>query len=461
MNCRGVCAMKHNWIKPFTIEAYTFNGAYSFSNGSGYNYILSKAGNSIVLDDKLLLNLNDHIISEDFALKLLTHGLIEIKGVEHCNTKPSCTLDIVKPSVFVIDITKACNMNCIYCFRDLNNHKTIKLQTLKDICNYIDTNVTNLNIQKISIQLWGGEPLCAINQIRFVSDYFSDKTYSVKLDIETNATLITPQIAKELYDKQISVGVSLDGYPEIQNRQRPLENGNESSDAVKIGINNLASVYGNNFGGICVITKYNYRHIVELLNYYVNVLGLHSLKFNLVRDNPNASSQSIGLTEKEARKFCETLIEALKFYKILGVDFSEGNILTKYYNLIEHYTGNCCISQGCTGGIRILSFDMNGDIYPCEMTDYPEVKLGSIYSDEDLMSIIKKASCKNSYYKTRKKGECNTCPWWCFCKGGCSSRVYYIHQPDSVDEIECILNQTIYPQLIDNILNRKIGTVIT
>ena len=89
------------------------------------------------------------------------------------------------------------------------------------------------------------------------------------------------------------------------------------------------------------------------------------------------------------------------------------------------------------------------------------MKLGSIYSDGNLVTLIKKSNCKNSYYRARKKEECNTCPWWCFCKGGCSSRVHYINQPDSVDEIECVLNQTIYPQLIDNILNKEIGTVIS
>ena len=453
--------MNCNWIEPFIIEKYRFNGAYCFSEKSDYYYLLSATGKSIIIDNELLFSLKQHDISEDFALKLMTHGLMEVKGIKHCNNKSFCGLDSISPSIFVIDITKSCNMNCIYCFRDLSYHKTINVQILKDICDYIDTNVTNLNLQRISIQLWGGEPLCAMERIRFVSDYFSNKRYSVKLDIETNATLITPQIAKELYERKISVGVSVDGYPEIQNRQRALENGNPSSDVVKAGINNLISVYGNGFGGICVITKHNYQHIPELLNYYVNVLGLHSLKFNLVRDNPNASHQSIGLTKEETKEFCENLIDTLKLYKLLGVEFSEGNILTKYHNLIEGHTGNCCISQGCTGAIRILSFDMQGNIYPCEMTDYPNVKLGSIYSGDDLLSLIKKAYNNNIYYKTRRKTECLICPWWCFCKGGCSSRVHYIDQPNCVDEIECVLNQTIYPKLIDIILNREIGTVIT
>lgn len=453
--------MDCSWLEPFIIETYKFNGAYCFSNNSDYNYLLSATSKAIVIDNELLLSLKEHDISEDFALKLLTHGLMEVKGIDHCNTKNYCGLENIRPSIFVIDITKACNMNCIYCFRDLSNHKTINVHTLKDICDYIDRSVTSLNLQSISIQLWGGEPLCAIDRICFVSDYFSNKTYSVKLDIETNATLITPQIAKELYERKISVGVSLDGYPEIQNYQRPLENGDASSDAVKNGIKHLISVYGNCFGGICVITKHNYQHIAELLNYYINDLGLHSIKFNLVRDNPNASHQSIGLTNEETREFCGNLIETLKLYKMLGVEFSEGNILTKYHNLIEGHTGNCCISQGCTGGIRILSFDMQGDIYPCEMTDYPDVKLGSIYTGDDLLSLIKKAYHKNTYYKKRRKTECEACPWWCFCKGGCSSRVHYIDQPNSVDEIECALNQTIYPKLIDIILNREIGTVIS
>lgn len=453
--------MECNWIEPFVIEKYRFNGAFSFFNDSQYSYLLSKTGRSIIIDSELLTLLKTQSISEEFAMKLLSHGLIQAENIEHCNASECNALENFRPSVFVIDITKSCNLNCIYCFRDLSNRKTIGWEKLKDICEYIDRSATDLNLQSISIQLWGGEPLCALDRIRFVSDFFAGKSYAVKLDIETNATLVTPQIAKELYNRRITVGVSVDGYPQIQNYQRPLLNGNLSSDAVRNGVKNLLSVYGNRVGGICVVTKYNYRFVAELLDYYVNELDLHSVKFNLVRDNPNALDQSIGLTIEETKEFCENLIKTLKIYRILGVEFSEGNILTKYQNLIEGHTGNCCISQGCTGGIRILSFDMNGDIFPCEMTDYPNVKIGNIYTGDDLVSLIKKAHNKNSYYRTRKKEECDTCPWWFFCKGGCSSRVHYIDQIERVDETECILNKTIYPELIEHILNNEIGMMIS
>ena len=452
--------LKRRYINSFLYDKLNFLGAFCFSlDNSAFSFLLNKSGKSILLSNDLVESIEQQTISEALTLKLLAHGLIAVEGISHCNAQVYCP-EMAQPSVFVIDITKSCNLNCLYCFRDLSDHRSIKRDTLFDICKFIDKTANKMQLQAISIQLWGGEPLCNINSIRIVSDFFRDKSYNVQIDIETNATLITPEIAKELYRRKITVGVSIDGYPEIQNYQRPMVNGKVSSEAVEQGIKNLQSVYGNHFGGICVITKNNYKSIERLLDYFIRELKITSIKFNLVRDNPNAEIKSLGLDNKEVEWFALRLVETLRAYSILGLRISEGNILTKFNNLNEGNQSNCCISCGCTGGTRIVSFDMNGGIFPCEMTDYQDVKIGDIYSDTDLRAMIANARESNNYYLDRTNDKCRKCPWQYFCRGGCTSRVHYVNKKCNIDETECVLNQVLYEEIIKSILNQEIDRLV-
>jgi uncharacterized protein len=182
------------------------------------------------------------------------------------------------------------------------------------------------------------------------------------------------------------------------------------------------------------------------------------MKFNLVKDNPNANEGGIGLSKEETISFANKLFDVVKLYNMLGIKFSEGNIQMRMSNLSERSNTSYCISNGCKGGINLLSIDMNGDIYPCEMMDYKDVKIGSIYKDgklssnKDLTRLINQSKKNNTYFKKKINKECKTCPWQYFCKGGCTSRILYSNEKMTYDETECEFNKVIYERIIDEML---------
>lgn len=450
--------LSKKWIAPFKVNNITFLGAYVLSaDDSDYAFLITRRGYSIVLHNILVSQIVSHTINDEFAVKLLSHGMISIEGIEHWNNfEYKC--DKIKPQYFLIDLTKSCNYNCIYCFRNLNENRKIKSSLLSEICDYINKTVFEFKLDSITIQFWGGEPLLASELIQQVLDYFRGKKYKVRYDIETNASLITPKIAQMLYNNAVSVGVSVDGTPKLQNLQRPQLNGESSSASVEKGCHTLSEFYGTNFGGICVVTKHNFRYVYEIISYFISKLGIHNMKFNLVRDNPNADTVGLGLVKEDIKWFAQQLCDITEAYNIIGVGFSEGNIRTRRENLFQRLNSSCCISCGCTGGKRIISFDMDGNIFPCELTDHPQMCIGSIYSNKSLGELLNNYARTNRFYKTRKKEECDTCPWHFFCRGGCSSKVYYCNTPDNVDENECILNQTIYPYIVKKLLCKGGGS---
>lgn len=62
------------------------------------------------------------------------------------------------------------------------------------------------------------------------------------IDIETNASLITDEIAKKLFNWEIHIGISMDGTPELHNRQRRMVSGKPSAEVVERGIRNLQNI---------------------------------------------------------------------------------------------------------------------------------------------------------------------------------------------------------------------------
>ena len=116
--------------------------------------------------------------------------------------------------------------------------------------------------------------------------------------------------------------------------------------------------------------------------------------------------------------------------------------------VFDEYT-DICLSKGCCGGKKMIVFDMNGGIYPCELTDFPEQCLGSVFqSDNSLKNIIYNSLDTSAYFRVKTSEKCNSCPWYCYCRGGCTVRILSSKEGTSgIDEIECAINQALYPEV--------------
>ena len=440
------------FLTPARHENRVFSGAWAFWNkDGGAKYLLSKNGCSVLLRDAQFRELERGTPGRALCETLSSRGLSHLSGAPNRLDREMPDTADVRPDYFVVDLTRACNFNCAYCFRDLSDSRTIDRGTLRDICGAIDRAARDEHLRGLRIQLWGGEPLCAMDRIRDVLQYFKDKPYAVGFDLETNASLATEEIARELFEHRVRVGVSLDGSPAQHDAQRVFCDGKPTSDAVLRGVRALQSAYGKHLGGICVVTKKNHRELGEMAAFW-RELGLSGIKCNLVRDNPNAPEKSLALDAEQTAEFARELYSLWEAYSLLGGGFSEGNLEMRWANLTRRANENCCLCRGCTGGRRIVSFDAKGDIYPCEMMDYPEQKLGSIYDPSPIAEQIAASLPQTGFAQRREKRECAECPWRYFCRGGCTSRVRYLGRPNDVDETECRLNQIWYPRLVERLL---------
>jgi uncharacterized protein len=440
-------------VNPFTIpeDEACMKACTLFINGGKHNFLFNPSfGTSILLDKENTNQILDKNPGDDLQFKLVQRGFMEVPGCNACISDEG-----IMPNFFIIDLTQACNFRCAYCFRHLNqNSTTVTDQNLVAIVNYIIEHCQKNNLTEVNVQPWGGEPLLAWKKIVHMHDMFLAAGLKPVFVIESNAGLITKEIAAEAYKRDIRIGVSIDGPPELHNSQRKLASGKPSFEKMYEGMQNLREAgFGQRHGVITVLTRNGYPHVEEMLEYFAVELGIDRLRLNVVKDSPMMKDKNLCLTGEEIADFNKRLVKKLIELNKRGYPITEINVVDKLNNLLTRKRVNICNSRGCMGGKKMIAFDQDGRIFPCDITDYKDEAVGSVFDGEDLVELLTRAHSQKSFFRPKEDPDCAGCTWAFFCKGGCTNAILYKKgEISGIDQQECITNKTLYPALIDMIM---------
>lgn len=433
-------------------EQYNISNLVSFSNGKTVLLFHPLTGHSLMLKEDLWDAIESGECSQGILLKLIQRDFFKQEFHMHIDEK-------AKPVFFLINMTDTCNLHCKYCFRDVHNVSipNITDEEIRNIANYIIRYCQEQHVNDITIQPWGGEPLIAYKQILFLDEILKKSGLRYQIVFTTNATLITPQMAAEMKSRNFHVGISLDGNKDTHNLQRPAKNSQMNSyQMVYSGVENLVNAGYSDIGVIGTITKLNINDVLDIVDTYVNEFNFHSFKMNLVKTNPFAEeSKDISIIDiDEIDLFYERLLQKLISCNDQGYFIFERNIADKIQNLLTCNQNNICLAHGCLGGNKMISFNSKGEIFPCELVDVESVKMGTIYDARSCNDLIEDSKSSNPFFKSKLVDKCSACLWKNFCGGGCSASVIYTDYQSAYDELECKINQVLYPKLIDIIINR-------
>jgi len=443
------------YIKPFDLENDfgRFKGGHLFKDENEENGFLLNPENgcSIILSSELYRQVLSQKIDEPLAFKMIQRGLIENETCMKCQVT-----ERVQPTFFIFDLTQACNFRCIYCFRHLEDKvHTISDDNLDAITNYIIDYCIKYKIKDFCVQPWGGEPLIAFDKIKRMDDMFKQAGLYPLISIETNASLITEELAEECASRNIRLGVSIDGFEAVQNMHRPLMSGKPSFDKMMRGVRILEKNEKlKNFGVVTVLTSRSFPYLEEIIEFLATEVKAQCFKLNLVKDNPVMKDAGLCLTPEQVEAAEKILLAKLVELNKRGFHITELNVHEKLMNLLVRSKTNICTSRGCMGGTKMIAFDQDGLIFPCDVTDYKDEAIGSVHDRLDLITLVNEAKESNRDFFNRKHiDECDTCPFWFYCKGGCTTAIKYKKGcVEGVDNQECIANKTLYPGLIELIL---------
>ncbi len=320
---------------------------------------------------------------------------------------------------YTLAITQRCNLVCDYCYIGKTDF-VMPLSTAKKILNFIFK--TTPKSEKIDIGFFGGEPLLEFDLIKEITKTIQNhKSFDpdrVLIQVVTNGTIFSNEIANFLMENTVTLGISCDGPPFVHDAFRHFPDGSRSSSIVEKNIKQALQIFP--FIPVnAVYSPENVQFLPDVVDY------LSSVGVKNIHLNPNISAN---WTKKEAEMLPHIYNSIGKKY----MDFyRQGK--PRYISLIDSkivviLRGGYKPLERCRMGTGEFAFAPSGNIYPCERfigsDDGNTHCIGNIHE-----GFIPKKICEASS-NVAINLECQTCGLreycmnWCGCTNYFSTRVY-------------------------------------
>lgn len=195
-------------------------------------------------------------------------------------------------STVVFKIAEVCNFACPYCFMFSGKNKNAQIrqplvskkiivETVQCLEEYLRRDI---GIKRLEVILHGGEPLLlGPERMIFLLEQFQ-RLPQVRMSMQTNGSLIDENWIKIFEKYGLSVGVSLDGYPEIQNKTK-TKTGESSYEKIVAGFKLLLnSKVGDIFRGVLCVIDLN-ADPEKIFEHFLT-LGIKKMDFLLPLRNP-------------------------------------------------------------------------------------------------------------------------------------------------------------------------------
>ena len=339
--------------------------------------------------------------------------------------------------VIVWNITRACNLDCSFCYYDADKNPSGK--------DYLDFKLAKHIIEQLRqaqikfVLLSGGEPLLYPEIFNLLKKLTS---FSIQVGISTNGTLINKTLAQDLKRSGARyVGISLDGAKGTHNT---LRNSPTAFDQALIGLR-YAQDSGLKTGIRLTLNTNNYTRIREFFS-FVEGLNVDRLCFyHLVYSGRAKTSND--LTRAKRKKTIELLIDLTMGWvkrkiatEVLSVDnFSDGAILLDYLRRkrFKNYSSVLGLLKkqgGCPAGRGILSIDHLGVLHPCQF--WTVHNLADLKKD-NLLDFLNNGN-PFKQWRVKLKGRCSLCDFKEIC-AGCRLRAFQAYADYWQEDPACCL----------------------
>jgi uncharacterized protein len=321
-------------------------------------------------------------------------------------------------------LTTACNLRCVYCYRgEQTEGAAMPVETARRAIELAASSGLPFHVQ-----MAGGEPTMEPELIDAVGAVARGGGWPATLALQTNGTLIDAEILRICRERNISVGLSIDGPPSVQAELRG------SAGAAFRGLDLLARA-GVPVRVTAVLSPANVDRLGDLvlaLAVFPNVEGIGLDP--LVRKGRAQGADPQPLSEEAVRegalRMMATLRRVNKLRAAAPIHWREWDAVRRALAGDAKPRSYChaCMGEG-------LAVHPDGSVYPCSQTvGDPAMRAGSIGS-------IDHAKLGSVFRDLRLRGECRGCPLEGKCPGDCPSRLTYNKGDES--HAMCVIYRTL------------------
>ncbi len=329
--------------------------------------------------------------------------------------------------MLVLSLTGHCNFACAYCYASALNPS------------YMSSEIAIRAVEAVAasgepflLQFTGGEPLLNYSCLQKVVEYVSLHKLPARMQIQTNGSLLTVEIAEYLRLHKVGIGVSLDGVPRINDQLRITQAGSGATKEIVAGIRVLQELQMA-VGLTCVISKVNVLYLAELIEFAYFLGNVRKIGFDLLR--PQGHGERVNMpTPAEVE---EGLTRAYQRNVELGRLAGYQIIITQQEKAASCHTGELAHCHAMTG--EALFVNPVGEYYPCaSFVDEEEYRLGDVATGVD----EQRQACIREKIVTAM-AICRGCDKLILCGGGCYARW---QQADLGCPSECSMKQVAWEQ---------------
>lgn len=360
--------------------------------------------------DIITYNEKDLLIKDLYAFL----DALEKKYYKVCPTKQGMHI-LIKP-------THRCNLDCKYCF-DKPHRERIKHDMPMEVLDRI-LQVASQTTPNLYLSFHGGEPTMvgtewyerAFKEV--ISKY---PMLNFKFDFVSNGT----RLGEEWFDlfKKYNITFCVSYNANYQSNLRCISQLNdENQKDLQYGEKVEKVIKEHDIGVVDVVTKQNYKNMIETYEFYKKIPGRHSIAMNVVNENSQTEKNDLNMTPEEYS------IEFLKFFKYWLYD-KDGIHERACASMLDLVMGNIkgqnvtCEYRDCRG--ERFTINPLGEIYECDKFLPERYKAGTIFDIEHLDEIYETKGFKlySSEIDERFEKTCSKCDYFFVCHGSCHASV--------------------------------------
>lgn len=335
-----------------------------------------------------------------------------------------------------LNIAHTCNMRCKYCFAGQGNYDQqdalMSVTTGRQALDFLIAR--SQGIKHLEVDFFGGEPLLNLDMMKEMVRYGRQRETSdnkkFNFTLTTNALLLNNEVRDWVIDNDISVILSLDGRPEVNDRHRILANGQGSYDKIVPHIKDMVERHPVSYYVRGTFTRNN-LDFSEDLKHFVD------LGFECVSLEPAVGQGDLAIKQEDLPRVLE---EYEKLTLLLLDYYNSGRNLQFFHYDLNLQQGPCLAKRcsGCGAGCEYLVVTPAGDIYPChQFISEDGFYMGNVTDGKMDRKIIDRFR-----HNRLKDKECRSCWARYFCGGGCHASALHANGDMSKpDQVACTMQQ--------------------
>lgn len=321
-----------------------------------------------------------------------------------------------------IQPTSFCQFNCVYCGQEHTPHN-LRSDVIDTILARIEYKLSNTKADKLEIGWFGGEPLCAMPQMRTLNSKIKrlckkyDKEYISHLT--TNGYLLNLNTYNELVNEfnVRGIEITLDGDKYYHDKRRFLSNGKGTFEIIYSNILSIikSSCFHEKTCRLSIRCNIDLQNIDGLLPliYQLSKDSLQDIIIFYFTEVVSWAKNGAGLNEADKQLMSGKVIEIL--YNLLTLGFSCPILPTRIPP--KHCMASSSESE---------MYDTFGNVFDCSEISYSEIYQGSELhlgklSNNNIPNVFER-SVLNTYKDRLLDGiykPCNKCKFYPVCGGGC------------------------------------------